>query len=168
MLKNPLLQKLHGFWLRIPFRHVLLLTIFLSFWDKEKLGEKYPFTNFPMYSHLDRESDVLYVTNQSGEVLPFHTLFGTKTAAQKKIFIDELEKILEDKNRDTRDALLEERQQAAKKLLTKLMPRLKADRLPPGTQSLQFHYKVFKADGDHIVETEPQLIAEQAVSPTAS
>ena len=71
-------------WRLIPFRHVLLVTLFLSFWSDDDWGQQYPFTNFPMYSHLDAESDVLYVTDQADKPLPFHTLFGTSLSTQKK------------------------------------------------------------------------------------
>ena len=117
-------------WRRVPFRHVLAMTIFLSFWGDDGLGQQYPFTNFPMYSHLDAESDVLYVTDQTDQPLPFHTLFGTSTSTQKKVFINELKKICNPKGRDTRDALPEERRAAGEKLLEKLLPRLKKDRVP--------------------------------------
>lgn len=153
---------IHG-WRRIPFRHVIVLTIFLSFWGKEKWGEHYPFTDFPMYSHLDAESDVLYVTNQADEVLPFHRLFGTKTSTQKKNFISELAKLTNAKDRDSRDATVEERQTAGEKMADKLMPKLKRDRLPEGTQTLRFYYKVFRAEGDKITESVPQLVAEQTL-----
>jgi hypothetical protein len=161
----PFLQTLVAYWRRFPFRHVLLMTIFLSFWSKEKWGEQYPFTDFPMYSHLDAESDVLYVTNQKDEVLPFHTLFGTKTSTQKKTFINELAKITNaDNKRDSRDAKPEERQAAGEKMTAKLMPKLKEEKLPAGTQSLRFYYKVFRSEDGKIVESSPQLIAEKTVA----
>lgn len=156
-----LLEKILHFWRLIPFRHVLLVTCFLSFWGDDDLGQQYPFTNFPMYSHLDAESDVLYVTDQADKPLPFHTLFGTKTSTQKKSFITELKKICNPKKRDTRDALPEERQQAGAKMAEKLMPKLKRDRVPAGVTSLRFYYKVFRAEGDKITETVPQMVAEQ-------
>lgn len=146
----------------------LLVTTFLYFWGDDHWGQQYPFTNFPMYSHLDSESDVLYVTDQSGHNLPFHTLFGTRASTQKKVFVSELKKICNPNGRDTRDATLEERQAAGMKLAQRLMPRLKRDRLPAGVESLQFHYKVFRADGDKIMETPSQLIAEQLLSPSAA
>lgn len=147
-------------WRYVPFRHVLLVTIFLSFFGDDDFGQQYPFTNFPMYSHLDEESDVLYVTDQADKPLPFHTLFGTKTSTQKKVFISELKKICNPKGRDTRDALPEERQLAGAKMTEKLMPKLKRDRLPAGVGKLRFHYKVFRAEGDKITESAPQMIAE--------
>jgi hypothetical protein len=161
-------QAISRLWRLVPFRHVLLMTIFLSFWSEDKWGQQYPFTNFPMYSHLDAESDVLYVTDQSDHPLPFHTLFGTKTSTQKKVFISELKKICNPKGRDTRDALPEERQAAGAKMAEKLLPRLKRDRLPAGVEALRFHYKVFRAEGDKIVETGPQLIADHRLKPSAA
>lgn len=163
----PFLQTLASYWRRIPFRHVLLMTIFLSFWGKEKWGEQYPFTDFPMYSHLDAESDVLYVTNQKDEILPFHTIFGTKTSTQKKTFINELAKITNADDRDSRDAKPEERRAAGEKMVAKLLPKLKEEKLPAGTESLRFYYKVFRAEGDKIVETAPQLVAEKKVAADA-
>jgi hypothetical protein len=150
-------------WRRVPFRHVLLMTIFLSFWGDDGWGQHYPFTNFPMYSHLDAESDVLYVTDQKDQPLPFHTLFGTSTSTQKKIFINELQKICNPKGRDTREALPEERRAAGAKLAEKLLPRLKKDRVPSGVDVLRFQYKVFRAEGDKLVETTPQVIAEHSL-----
>lgn len=156
-----ILEKALHFWRLIPFRHVLVMTAFLSFWGDDDFGQQYPFTDFPMYSHLDAESDVLYVTDQADKTLPFHTLFGTKTSTQKKVFISELKKICNPKKRDTRDALPEERKEAGAKMAEKLMPKLKRDRVPAGVTALRFHYKVFRADGDKIAESAPQLVAEQ-------
>jgi hypothetical protein len=150
-------------WRRVPFRHVLLMTIFLSFWGDDDWGQQYPFTNFPMYSHLDKEADVLYVTDQADRPLPFHTLFGTSTSTQKKVFINELEKICNPKGRDTREALPEERRAAGAKLAEKLLPRLKRDRVPDGVEVLRFQYKVYRAEGDKLVETAPQVIAEHSL-----
>ena len=146
----------------------LVLTVFLYFWGDDHWGQQYPFTNFPMYSHLDAESDVLYVTDQSDKPLPFHTLFGTKTSTQKKVLISELKKICNPKGRDTRDAEPDERKQAGAKMVEKLMPRLKRDRVPAGVTSLRFHYKVFQAKDGKIIETPPQLVAEQRLQPFAA
>ncbi len=147
-------------WRRFPFRHVLLVTVFLSFWGKEKWGEHYPFTDFPMYSRLDDESDVLYVTNEKDEVLPFHRLFGTKLSTQKKVYTKALAKITNAQDRDSRDARPEERRAAGDKLVEELLPKLKKDRLPAGTQSLRFYYKVFRAEGGRIVDSPPVLVGE--------
>jgi hypothetical protein len=155
-------------WRRVPFRHVLLAVIFLSFWDGEKWGEQYPFTNFPMYSHLDAESDVLYVTDQANQPLPFHTLFGTKTSTQKKVFISELKKICNPKGRDTREARPEERKAAGAKLTDKLLSKLKRDRVPGGVEALRFHYKVWRAEGDKIEEVVQEVIAEHRLQPATA
>jgi hypothetical protein len=162
-----LFHKALQLWRRVPFRHVLLVTIFLSFWNDDQWGQQYPFTNFPMYSHLDAESDVLYVTDQADKPLAFHTLFGTSASTQKKNFISELKEICNPKGRDTRDALPEERKTAGEKMAAKLLPKLKRDRVPPGVQSLRFHYKVFRAEGDKITETTPLMIAEHRLEPAA-
>lgn len=165
---HPLYATIAKLWRRVPFRHVLLAVVFLTFWGDDDWGQQYPFTNFPMYSHLDEESDVLYVTDHAGKPLPFHTLFGTKTSTQKKVFINELKKICNPAGRDTRDALPEERRAAGAKLVEKLLPRLKRDRLPEGVQALQFHYKVFRSEDGRIVETAPQIIAEHTLQPAAA
>ena len=164
----PFLETALTYWRSIPFRHVLLVTIFLSFWHKDKWGEQYPFTNFPMYSHLDAESDVLYVTNQADEVLPFHRLFGTKTSTQKKTFINEVAKITNAEKKDSRDATPEERRAAGERMTAKLLPRLKADRVPAGTQSLRFYYNIFREQEGRIVESAPQLIAEHPLATPAA
>ncbi|MFZ4766571.1 MAG: hypothetical protein ACOYMN_16585 [Roseimicrobium sp.] len=160
---SAILSKLASIWQRIPFRHVLALTVFLSFWGDEHWGQQYPFTNFPMYSHLDAESDVLFVTDQADKPLPFHTLFGTRSSTQKKVFISELKKLCNPKGRDTRHALPEERQAAGGKMVAKLMAKLKRDRLPPEVTTLRFHYKVFRAEGDKIAESSPVTIAEYKI-----
>jgi hypothetical protein len=165
---RDLLIKVQRLWRLVPFRHVLLVTIFLSFWGDDDWGQQYPFTNFPMYSHLDAESDVLYVTDETDKPLPFHTLFGTNSSTQKKNFITELKAICNPKKRDTRDALPEERQAAGAKVAKALMPRLKRDRLPPGVEALRFHYKVFRSEGDKITESAPQLVAEQPLKSATS
>jgi hypothetical protein len=164
---RALLSHASNLWRRLPFRHVLLVTVFLSLWSDDDWGQQYPFTDFPMYSHLDAEADVLYVTDQADQPLPFHTLFGTHLSTQKKHFIGELADICNPQGRDTRDALPAERQTAGAKLAAKLMPRLKRDRVPPGVETLRFYYKVFRAGDDRIIEDPPQLVAEQPLPSAA-
>ncbi len=161
-----LLTPLANLWRRVPFRHVLLVTVFLSFFGDDDWGQQYPFTNFPMYSHLDEESDVLYVTDQSNQPLPFHTLFGTRTSTQKKVFINELKKICNPEGRDTREALPEERRAAGAAMTEKLIPKLKRDRIPAGVDALRFYYKVFKVEDGKIADTQPVFIAEYRLPTT--
>lgn len=146
-------------WQKVPFRHVLLLVIFLAV-----VKEQYPFSDFPMYSHLDDESDVLYVTDQNDQVLPMEKLFGTGTSTQKKVFMTELKSICNPKKRDTRDALPEEKQQAGSQLMDKLMPRLKRDKLAAmstTTTGLRIYYKVYTLEAGSISSGKSQLVAER-------
>ncbi len=148
-------------WQRVPFRHALLLVIFLA-----GIKEQYPFSDFPMYSHLDAESDVLYVTDQEDNVLPMEKLFGTGASTQKKVFMTELKSICNPKKRDTRDALPEEKQQAGIQLMDKLMPKLKRDKLAAmgaTATSLRIYYKVYTLDAGNISSGKSQLVAERAL-----
>jgi len=155
------LTKLQAFWRHVPFRHVLAATALLAF-----VGEQYPFSDFPMYSHLDKESDVLYVTDQNDRVLPMEKLFGTSSSTQKKVFITELKDIVNPKKRDTRDAYPEERKEAGAKLAEKLVPKLKKHNLPQDggpVSALRFYYKVFTVEAGAIESGKPQLVAESAL-----
>ena len=153
-----LIQRL---WRRLPFRHVLAATALLSI-----IGEQYPFSNFPMYSSLGDESDVLYVTDQADNPLPMHTLFGTSTSTQKKVFMTELKAICNPKDRDTSDALPEERSQAGAALMEKLFPRLKRhelDELGRNVTALKIYYKVFQLEAGDIAGSKPMLVAERSL-----
>jgi hypothetical protein len=158
---SPHLSKMKTFWQRVPFRHVLAATALLFF-----VGEQYPFSDFPMYSHLDKESDVFYVTDQDDRVLPMEKLFGTSSSTQKKVFITELKDICNPKKRDTRDALPEERQEAGNELMDKLYPKLKRHHLAAvggEVKALRFYYKIFTIDAGKIASGKPQLVAERAL-----
>jgi len=156
------LNRLQGYWRHVPFRHVLAATALLAF-----AGEQYPFSDFPMYSHVDKEADVLYVTDQNDRVLPMEKLFGTSTSTQKKVFITELKDIVNPKKRDTRDALPDERQEAGAKFADKLFPKLKRHNLAQvggEVSALRFYYKVFTVETDGgIGDGKPQFIAERAL-----
>ncbi|WP_009961149.1 hypothetical protein [Verrucomicrobium spinosum] len=154
-------QMLQRLWRKVPFRHVLAATVFLAV-----VGEQYPFSNFPMYSHLDKEADVLYVTDQTDRVLPMEKLFGTSSSTQKKVFITELKEICNPKGRDTRDALPEERSAAGAKLGEKLFPKLKPHNLAQvggEVKGLRLYYKVFTVESGAISTGAPQLVAEKAL-----
>lgn len=156
---RDLFQLAKQLWQKVPFRHVLLVVIFLAI-----VKEQYPFSDFPMYSHLDDESDVLYVTDQADNVLPMEKLFGTGTSTQKKVFMTELKSICNPKKRDTRDALPEEKQQAGSQLMDKLMPRLKREKLAAMSTtatSLRIYYKVYTLDAGNISSGTSQLVAER-------
>lgn len=152
---------LQRYWKRLQVRHVLLVAVFLFV-----VKEQYPFSDFPMYSRLDAESDVLFVTDQNDQPLPMHTLFGTGTANQKKVFMAELKKICNPKNRDTKHALLEEQREAGEKMVEKLLPKLKRERLVlqgDHVTQLRFYYKVFTLDGESIAAGKPVLVAEHTL-----
>lgn len=134
---------------------VLAATVLLAV-----MGEQYPFSDFPMYSHLDDHSDVLYVTDQSDVTLSVERLFGTSSSTQKKVFMTELKTICNPKKRDTRDALPEEKSEAGARLMSKLLPRLDRGELPAGAAGLRIYYKEFKLDAGKISTGQPQLIAE--------
>lgn len=156
---RDLFHLLKQLWQKVPFRHVLLLVIFLAI-----IKEQYPFSDFPMYSHLDAESDVLYVTDQDDNVLPMEKLFGTGASTQKKVYMTELKSICNPKKRDTRDALPEEKQQAGSQLMDKLMPKLKRDKLAAMSstaKSLRIYYKVYTLDAGNISTGTSQLVAER-------
>lgn len=146
-------------WQKVPFRHVLLLVVFLAI-----VKEQYPFSDFPMYSHLDDESDVLYVTDQADNVLPMEKLFGTGASTQKKVFMTELKSICNPKKRDTKNALPEEKQQAGSQLMDKLMPKLKREKLAAMSTTatgLRLYYKVYTLDAGSISSGKSQLVAER-------
>lgn len=146
-------------WQRFQLRHVLLMTLLLLI-----IGEEYPFSNFPMYSGLDDSSDVLFMTDQQDQPLPIHTLFGTSASTQKKVYMSELKKICNAQNRDTDEALPEERKAACDKMLDKLMPRLKQHRWAQYSgkvTTLRIYHKIFTLENGRVATSKPVLIAER-------
>lgn len=154
-----LLNLMQSGWRRFQLRHVLLMTVFLFI-----VGEEYPFSNFPMYSKLDDESDVLFITDQQDQPLPIQILFGTSSSTQKKVYMAELRRICNAHQRDSREALPEEQRQAGEKMLEKLMPRLKLHRWSEYSgrvTTLRVYHKIFTLEDGHVVAGKPVLIAER-------
>jgi hypothetical protein len=124
------------------------------------IGEQYPFSDFPMYSHLDDHSDVLFVTDLQDRVLPMEELFATSSSTQKKVFITELKALCNPEKRDTRDARPDEKMLAGRRVLARLMERRDADATPKDAKGLRLYYKEFTFADGRIHSGDPQRVAE--------
>ena len=142
-------------WRIMTFLQVVAATALLA-----GVGEQYPFSNFPMYSHLDDHSDVLFLTDLEDRVLPMERLFATSSSTQKKVFMTELKTICNPKKRDTRKALPEEKTEAGGRVMARLLPKLDRYAAPKGITGLRLYYKEFTFEKGSIHSGTPQRVAE--------
>lgn len=142
------------------WRIVTLLQVIAATALLAGVGEQYPFSNFPMYSHLDDHSDVLFVTDLDDRVLPMEELFATSSSTQKKVFMTELKAICNPKKRDTRKALPEEKTEAGGKVMARLLTKLDRYAAPKATTGLRLYYKEFTFEKGSIHTGNPQKVAE--------
>ena len=82
------------------------------------IGDRYPFSHFPMYSKVDGKADILYITNEKDEPLPMRTIFRVGSAQGKKRYENTLKKI--SGKRDTDRVSDEERRKAGAAFLSAL------------------------------------------------
>ncbi len=142
-------------WQSIPFRPVTLL-VFVLF----HVEEQYPFSHFPMYSRLQTEASVLYVTDEDRNPLAMRRVLNTGTATAKKIYKRELAEITNPLGRDSADSTLEERQLASQRTMEQLLARLDESALPEGTRELRSYLKQFSLEKDGTLDrSEPELLS---------
>ncbi len=140
-------------WIPFPAMTLLVLALYL-------IREEFPFSNFPMYSNISEEADVMFVTDDKDQPLPMKALFKTSSATSKKMYKSELAEITNPQGRDSEQATAEERQQAGTKTLDKLTGRLIDAAIPPGVSALRLKIRTFNAG--HGAEGGPpaELLAE--------
>jgi hypothetical protein len=136
--------------LRIPFREVWLSVAFLLL-----IGENYPFSNFPMYSSLEKESVYFVVRTGHGETLPYATSFRSRASFVPKALKAEVRKL--EKAGLNRDAALE---QAGQNVLMYLVQRAEPQRrdglLRHGLKLVEVRIAI---DDSRLAEKE-ELVAE--------
>ncbi len=153
-------EPLRRVWRRIPFPALMLLVLALYL-----IREQFPFSNFPMYSRISEEADVVFVTDQDDQPLPMKALFKTSSATSKKMYKKELAEITNPLGRDSELATAEERRQAGAEVLDLLNGRLVQRAVPEGVTALRFQLRVFRAGVDPDEGSPPELLAEKALPP---
>ena len=106
------MKKLYDLWQRVPFRHVVALTLALYV-----IKEQFPFSNFPMYSNFDSEADVLFIADQNDKPISLDAVFKAGSSTAKKAYKKELGKIANPKGRDSKQSTVEERHAAGEIVL---------------------------------------------------
>jgi hypothetical protein len=149
---------LRALWLRLPFpaMTVLVLALYL-------IREQFPFSNFPMYSNVSEEADVVFVTDQNDAPLPMKALFKTSSASSKKTYKKELAALTNPHGRDSDHANAEERAAAGREVLALLTSRLVHPAVPEGTTALRFHIRTFRAGVDPDAGPPPERLAETPI-----
>jgi hypothetical protein len=142
-------------WEKLPFPQmtVLVLALFI-------IKEQFPFSNFPMYSNISEEADVVYVTNQKDEPLAMKALFRTSSGTSKKKFNTELKKLTNPHGRDSEHATPEELQQAGQIVLSSLVADLERRAVPSGTSALRFYRRTFRAGSGNVGQMPAEKLAE--------
>lgn len=150
-------------WFRPPFPAMLVLVLALYL-----IREEFPFSNFPMYSNINEEADVTFVTDQNDQPLPMKALFKTSSGTSKKMYKKELGTLTNAQGRDSDHATAEERARAGRAVLDMLLPRLIAKAVPPGTTALRFQVRTFRAGVAPEEGPAPERLAEHPLSPPSS
>ncbi|TLD70656.1 hypothetical protein FEM03_10080 [Phragmitibacter flavus] len=158
MIRIPSSETWKRWWLKLPFRHMTALVIFLYV-----VGEQFPFSNFPMYSNFGLDADVMYVTDENDQPLSMKPLLRTSSSSAKKRYKKELSELCKKSNRNINDALPAERQKAGAIVLQSLIYALNDRRLNPDTRELRLYLRTFEFDReqDHVREHVPELLATQ-------
>lgn len=130
------------------------------------IREEFPFSNFPMYSNISEEADVVFVTDQNDQPLPMKALFKTSSATSKKMYKKELAEITNPLGRDSELATAEERRQAGAEVLDLLAGRLIRRAVPEGVSALRFHLRTFRAGVDPDEGPPPERLAELPLPPS--
>jgi len=100
-------------WQRFAYMDVFLAALLLC-----AIGDKFPFTPFPMYANPDTSADVLFVTDEKDCIIHTRDAFGTAASAAKKDFEGILYRIA--KTKEYEDARPEQVKMAGEQMLDKL------------------------------------------------
>ncbi len=147
--------RLAAIWQRLPFRAMLLVVLFLFL-----VKERYPFSNFPMYSRVDAEADILYVTDQEDQALPMDALFRTGSGTAKKMYKSELNVITKNAGRDLKTATVEDRISAGRVTMDTIWKRIRLKEMPAGVSQLRLYRKTFRLEDGRIAHLKPERLAE--------
>ena len=154
---------LRRLWQHLPFRAMTLLVAALYV-----IREEFPFSNFPMYSNINEEADVTFVTDQNDQPLAMKALFKTSSGTSKKMYKKELGTLTNRQGRDSDHATPEERALAGQAVLNTLMTRLIHSAVPADTTALRFQLRTFRAGIDPERSSKPEKLAELPVAGTGA
>jgi len=131
-------------WLRrIPFKEVIFCVLVLQI-----MGERYPFSHFPMFSNLGDKSVWFQVENDKQEVLPYVTCFRFRASYLSKALKRETN-ILRKKGLDKDEALKQASQTLLAYLLERSTPELKDELAAGGLNMVEVTVSV---DDDRLKE----------------
>ena len=136
--------------LRVPFREVWLSVALLLV-----VGENYPFSNFPMYSRLEEEAVYFVVLNGRGEMLPYVTVFRSRSTYVPKALKAERRK-LENEGLKSDVALAQAGRNVLWSLVQRAEPQKRADLLRDGLRLIEVRISV----EDSRLKEEETLLAE--------
>ncbi|CAN5198499.1 hypothetical protein BH23VER1_BH23VER1_35530 [soil metagenome] len=102
------------------------------------VGEKYPFSDFPMYSRFSDATFYVYLADGAGEPIPVQSLTYVRTSRLKKVYENEL--------RDISKAIGTPK--------SKLSP---AERIPAGEKTLRWLYDTTRPGGKPLLEEHGSL-----------
>ena len=157
-MKDKIPSWLRRVWEKTPFRQMTLLVLALFI-----IKERFPFSNFPMYSNISEEADVAFVTDQNDKPVAMKDVFKTGSATAKKMYRKELSVLTQPKGRDSEHATPDERKLAGKAVLDSMMPRLIKKAVPADATAMRFHLRTFRAGGGKITDMPSELLAEQSL-----
>ena len=151
--------RFQSLWMKLPFRHMTVLVIVLFV-----VKEQFPFSNFPMYSNLDNEADVVFIADQKGEPVSMDRAFRSGSSTAKKAYKKELGKIVNPQKRDSKQATLDERKAAAAIVLGDWCQNVRRAALPPGTTAVRFYRRTFSLTPEgKFADQTPELLAEKSL-----
>lgn len=144
------------FWRRVPMWRVIVLVAALLV-----IGERFPFSYFPMYSSFDPVADFYYVTDGSGQPLACVAAFGTSTANVKKMFRARLRVLVAARGATEFEATLAERSRVGEEMIAYLrhLGAARGTAVPDGPVRLM-HVVITRSPGRDIGREET-LVAER-------
>lgn len=146
------------FWQRLPFRTTLLVVIGLYL-----IKERYPFSNFPMYSKVDEEADILYVTDQADRSLAMKKVFDLGSGSAKKIYKKELATLTAAPVTRIDKIAKSARLAAGQAVMATVIARIQPKDLPAGVTGLRLYRQTFRLANSGLTHLAPELLAEQAL-----
>jgi hypothetical protein len=146
-------------WRAAPFGPMLLLVLFLFV-----VKERYPFSNFPMYSNLDHEADIIYITGQADQALPMEKVFRTGSGTTKKMYKKELNALTKTTGRKLVHATAEDRAEAGRAVMATMLHRIRYKHMPPGVSQLRLYRKTFRLEETGLAHLEPERLVEQPLT----
>lgn len=152
------MERLRRFWHAVPFRHMTAFVIALMI-----VKEQFPFSNFPMYSNIDAEADVVFITDQKDQPLPMDDVFRSGSSTAKKAYKKELGRLTQRDGRDPKLATAAERKAAGAIVLHDWHASMRNKNVPSGTTALRLYRRTFALTSTGLANEAPELLAEQAL-----